>query len=133
MDPKYLIGVPEMDEQHTKLFAIADRAKRVGDDDFEMNSVIMELVNYANAHLDQEEDFLKKNGLSDFEREHSKKHILFRNKAMEFYDQFREAVDIEEKSKLLNEIIPFCEEWLKQHINVEDRQYAELLRKRKSS
>jgi hemerythrin-like metal-binding protein len=133
VDPKYIIGVPEMDEQHARLLALAERARSIGDDDFDMNTVILDLINYAKSHLDEEEAFLVKNGLSDFQKDHAKKHLLFRNKAMEFYGAFRELTDTEAKSKLLKEIVNFCETWLLQHINVEDRVYAELLRQRKTS
>ncbi len=130
MDSKYLIGVPEMDEQHATILKPVDRAKRVSGDEFEMNAVVMDLVSYAHSHLDQEEDFLKENGLVDFEKEHSKKHVLFRAKAMEIYDQFRDAADIDIKKKILYDIALFCEHWLIDHINVEDRAYAVLLHKK---
>lgn len=130
MDPRYLIGVPEMDAQHAKLLELAAKAKTIGDDEFEVNALILELTSYAESHLDQEEAFLKKNGLVDFEREHSKKHVLFRSQAMEFYDQFREADSAEMKVELLKKIGTFCESWLLEHINIEDRQYAALLHRR---
>lgn len=133
MDSKYLIGVPEMDEQHSKIFDLIERTKVIFSDEFEMNIVIMELIGYANTHLDNEEAFLKQNGLADFEREHSKKHTAFRMKAMECYDTFRGADTLEEKAELLKRIGSFCEDWLFQHIHVEDRTYAELLKKHRAS
>ncbi len=133
MDPKYLIGVPEMDAQHEKLLELTAKLKTAENDEFAMNDLIMELIGYANAHLDQEEEFLKNKGLIDFEKEHAKKHVAFRDKAMEFYDMFRDADTIEAKSALMQKIGTFCENWLLQHIHVEDRAYAELLRKGRAS
>lgn len=128
MDPKYLIGVPEMDEQHEKLLGLAAKVKTVGAEEFEMNEVILDLINYAISHLDNEEAFLKKNGLNDFLKEHGKKHGLFRGKAMDFYDDFRSADTVEAKHAIMIKVASFCESWLLQHINVEDRVYAELLK-----
>jgi len=130
MDPKYVIGVPEMDAQHEKILELADRAKSAGHDEFEINQLVIDLINYSTFHLDHEEAFLKRSGLIDFEREHAKKHAAFRHMAMEFYQKFRESEDSEIKYKLAHEIGVFCEKWLKEHINVEDRTYANLLRRR---
>lgn len=131
MDKKYYIGIPEMDEQHVRILDLAAKAKQTGYNDLEMNNILIELLDYANVHLDQEEAFLKKNGLTDFEKTHTKKHKQFRIKAMEFYEAFREISDTVEKAKLLLEVGNFCEHWLIHHIDVEDREYAKLLEEKK--
>jgi hemerythrin len=47
---------------------------------------------------------------------------------MDFYDAFRDAGDNEKKRDLLRQIGAFCETWLAEHIDREDRKYAEILR-----
>lgn len=127
---KYSIGIPEMDLQHQKLLELTNRTKELSKsfDEFEMNSVVMQLIEYAQSHLDQEEAFLKSKGLNDFLKEHIKKHNAFRDRAMEIYDQFRDLGEVEEKAAYCVKVSEFCETWLIQHINQEDRAYAELLK-----
>ncbi len=125
MDPKYLIGIPEMDAQHARLLELAERARGVVAEEGPMDEIVLQLINYANAHLDQEEEFLRQSGLADFLVGHGKKHVAFRSQAMDFYNSFREAEGVDAKFALVGEITRFCEAWLIEHIHVEDRRYAE--------
>lgn len=128
MDSQYIIGITEMDEQHAKLFALFKKVRESSHDMLVLNKVVVELLDYANVHLDEEEQFLKTQGLNDFLRGHVGKHVLFRQRAMELYDSFRELADEAQKSNIAELIAQFCEDWLKEHINVEDRVYASLLK-----
>lgn len=129
MNFKYAIGIDEMDEQHRELLRLADLAKHKDHDELEMNNLVLQLLNYATGHLDQEEAYLKANGLESFLAEHIKLHRLFRIKAMDFYSDFRGTIGVEAKAKLLAEIGEFCEKWLIEHIDDEDRKYAKLILK----
>ena len=131
MDPKYKIGVPEMDEQHSKLLDLVDAAYGTTGDEFEMNTLMLKLLGYATLHLDEEEAMFRREGLEEFGAEHLKFHEQFRHQAMDFYDQFREAMTLDEKRAVVSRVAEFCEGWLIQHINVEDRKYADLLKKKK--
>ncbi len=129
MDSKYIIGIPEMDKQHARIFELAERAKEPDLDESSIQYLILELINYANDHLDQEEIFLKDKGLQDFLAEHEKLHVKFREKAMEMYQELREAEELEAKKNLLLLMVEFIEDWIKTHIDVEDREYANLINK----
>jgi hemerythrin-like metal-binding protein len=128
MDARFLIGLPEMDEQHSTIFELAAKARRASQEGTGMNEIVLGLIGYANSHLEKEEAFLRKRGLGDFAKEHAEKHLLFRIQAMDFYDAFRDAGDNEKKRDLLRQIGAFCETWLAEHIDREDRKYAEILR-----
>lgn len=130
MNPKFLLGIPEMDRQHARLFELAEKAQRNDMDEFEISDVILELITYANHHLEAEEEFLRQQGLSAFLIGHGPKHTAFRERAMSFYDSFRDAMSTEEKADVLKQVARFCETWLVDHINIEDRAYANLLGKK---
>jgi hemerythrin len=60
----YLIGIPEIDEQHKELFKIAGRAYAVLNDDFSMDkydkiiTILEELKEYAIHHFRSEEEYM---------------------------------------------------------------------------
>ncbi len=128
MEERYRIGVPEMDAQHARLFELIDRGQRPEPDEGDVQLLILDLVNYAKTHLELEETFLAEQGLEDFLESHVGLHRDFRVRAMEVYTALREAEGLEQKRQLLKDTVNFCDQWLREHIDVEDRAYAELLR-----
>lgn len=132
MNQKYIIGVPEMDAQHAKIYELAVKAQSKDLDDVEMQVLLVELLEYAKQHLEEEEKFLSARGLSDFLKGHVGLHTQFRARAMDIYQQFRDAETEEERRKILLAAAEFCESWLLHHIDVEDRKYAVLLTAQKS-
>lgn len=128
MTTKYTLGVPEMDDQHERIFELAREAKDTGLEEIDMQRVIVDLVNYAKFHLEEEEALLRSNGQFEFLEGHVKLHNAFRDHAMDIYHRFRLADSETEKRALLHQVASFCESWLRNHINVEDRQYVPLLK-----
>lgn len=128
MEERYRIGVPEMDAQHARLFELLERAQVMDPDEGEVQLLILDLVNYAKTHLELEEKFLAEQGLHDFLESHLGLHRDFRVRAMEVYSALREAESLALKRKVLKDTVEFCDQWLREHIDVEDRAYAELLR-----
>lgn len=131
MNQKYYIGVPSMDEQHLRIYELARRAQETNLSDMEMQVLIVELLEYAKFHLEDEERFLESSGLHDFLKGHLGLHTQFRVRAMDMYQQFREAETEEARRSVLNGAAEFCENWLLHHIDAEDRKYAALLKDRK--
>lgn len=127
MNSRYLLGIPEMDEQHRRILDLANMAKAGVTIEFEINSILIRLIEYSLEHLDSEENFLLEAGLVDLEKNHSVLHVEFRSRAMDYYNRFRTLDSFDEKRSLLAEIGEFCERWLLEHIDVEDRRYAEIL------
>jgi hemerythrin-like metal-binding protein len=130
MNSNYIIGVAEMDDQHSQIFEIAARAKQPDLDEMDIQIIMTELVNYAKEHLESEEKLLADQGLHDFLKEHVKLHQRFREQAMSMYQELRKAEELENKRAILLQTAEFCESWLKTHIDVEDRKYVELLKKK---
>jgi hemerythrin len=128
MEERYRIGVPEMDAQHARLFELIERGQTPEPDEGDVQLLILDLVNYAKTHLELEETFLAEQGLEDFPESHVGLHRDFRVRAMEVYTALREAEGLEQKRQLLKDTVNFCDQWLREHIDVEDRAYAELLR-----
>ncbi|HRK06579.1 MAG TPA: hemerythrin domain-containing protein [Pseudobdellovibrionaceae bacterium] len=128
MEERYRIGVPEMDAQHARLFELLERAQVPDPDEGEVQLLVLDLVNYAKSHLELEEKFLAEQGLHDFLKSHVGLHRDFRVRAMEVYNALREADSLELKQKILRDTVEFCDQWLREHIDVEDRAYADLLR-----
>ena len=50
-----------MDQQHSQLLDLAAKIKNISADAFEINELVLGLINYATQHLDDEEAFLKQN------------------------------------------------------------------------
>jgi hemerythrin len=126
MDKKYELGIPQIDKQHKKIFDIVDRAK-LSQNDTEMSEITLELINYIREHLDEEETLIKSYDLpTDYCQKHFKKHNLFRVKAIDLYDDLRACNNPEGKKAIINSIIHFCEVWIAEHIDIEDREYAKL-------
>lgn len=132
MNAKYLIGIPDMDAQHAKIYELAVKAQSKYLTDVEMQVLLVELLEYAKHHLEEEEKFLAARGLSDFLKGHVGLHTQFRARAMDIYHQFREGETEEDRRKILHAAAEFCENWLLHHIDVEDRKYAELLKSQKA-
>lgn len=131
MDKKYEIGIPEMDAQHKKIFEIVDRAK-AAENDIDMSQITLELIEYIREHLEKEELLIKDQPvLTHLYIQHNKKHNIFRIRAIELYDELRASESAAMKKIIINNIIEFCEHWITEHINIEDREYAELMLKQK--
>lgn len=128
MEDRYRIGIPEMDAQHARLFELIERAQIPTPDEGEVHLLIVDLLNYAKTHLELEEKFLADQGLHEFLKDHVGLHRDFRIYAMEVYGSLREAESLDQKQLLLRQTAEFCDAWLREHIDVEDRAYAQLIR-----
>lgn len=118
---KYNIGIPEIDEQHTKLVAILidlnDKA-RTCPDDITLKPYFDELVSYTEYHFTKEEELMRNSGYP-FLASHLKDHAFFKNKVAEWRDKKMEC-----KALTLS---TFLTEWLLEHILHTDMKIREHL------
>jgi hemerythrin len=122
MKPEYYTGIDFIDEEHTKLFAIADEAYELLKDQFIVDKYdyIMELIDelkeYTRYHFKHEEEYMNSIG---YKRILSQKvaHDDFIEKIYE-YDS--ERVDKNPKETLL-ELLDFLVTWLVEHISKADK------------
>lgn len=119
---EYLIGIPEIDNQHKQLFIIAERAYEVLNDEYsidkydEIIAILEELKNYTIYHFKSEEAYMTKIKYKKF---FSQKiaHDNFIEKISEIdYDKLEE-----EQDEYLIEILDFVVNWITTHILKQDK------------
>jgi hemerythrin len=126
MKPEYYTGISFIDEEHKKLFEIANTAYELLTNEFipdkydYIMEVIDELRDYTKYHFDHEETYM--NSIK-YKRIISQKvsHDDFIDK-INGYDS--EIVDENQKESLL-ELLEFLTTWLVEHIYKQDKLIAE--------
>lgn len=121
MKEEYKLGVPNIDEQHTKLFELGEAAYKLLKDRYSIDkydkivAIIKELGTYTATHFKDEEDYM--------ESIHYRK--LFSQKVQhEEFIKAVAAVDLnkidENQDEYIMEILNFIAKWLTEHIIKED-------------
>lgn len=126
MKPEYYTGITFIDEEHKKLFEIANRAYELLMDDFipDKYDYIMEVVDelkaYTKYHFDHEETYMSS---IKYKRFLSQKvsHDDFIEK-INSYDS--EIIDENQRESLL-ELLDFLTTWLVEHIYKQDKLISE--------
>lgn len=126
MKPEYFTGIDFIDEEHTKLFAIADEVYELLTNQFipdkydYIMKVINELSDYAKYHFNHEEEYMKSIG---YRRILSQKvdHADFIEKINGFSP---DTIDENQKKALLD-LLDFLNIWLAEHIMKRDKMIAE--------
>ncbi len=118
----YKTGIESIDDEHRKLFEIADRAYEIMIDDFIPDKydyiveILKELKDYATTHFKNEEDYMVSIGYKKLFTQ-KMEHMQFMEK-MEQYDL--EAVD-ENQKEVIMELLDFLGNWLVDHILESDK------------
>lgn len=122
MKEEYKIGVEHIDEQHKKLFELADEAYMLLKDDFTLDKydkivhILEELKDYTIFHFKSEEEYMES---INYKRLFSQKveHAEFIKKI--------EAIDLnhidENQDDGLVKILNFLNDWLTEHILRNDK------------
>ena len=122
MKEEYKIGVERIDEQHKKLFELADKAYMLLKDDFSLDKydkivhILEELKDYTIFHFKSEEEYMES---INYKRLFSQKieHEKF-IKALE--DVNYNEID-EKQDESLVKILNFLNDWLVEHILKTDK------------
>ncbi len=126
MKAEYYTGIGFVDDEHKKLFEIANTVYDLLIDEFipDKYDYIMEVVNelkdYAKYHFDHEEEYMSKTKYRKF-LSHKVAHDGFIEKISEYN---ADIVDENQKDSLL-ELLEFLTTWLVEHILMQDKLYAE--------
>ena len=126
MKNEYLTGIEMIDEEHTKLFEIADKLYNLLNDQFIPDKydyileVVGELKDYAKKHFADEEAYMEK---INYKRMFTQKiqHAEFVEK-MSSYNP--EKIDADQKEACMD-ILEFINNWLVEHILENDLKIAE--------
>jgi hemerythrin len=126
MKPEYYTGIKFIDDEHTKLFSIANECYELLTNQFLPDKydyimhVINELKDYTKYHFKHEEEYMDRIGY---------KRILSQKVAhQDFIDKINEVdssnIDENQKESLL-ELVDFLNTWLIEHIFEKDKLIAE--------
>ncbi len=119
---EHSIGIQEIDDQHRKLIEIISRIERAIKLQRGWREIIYDIVDlrvFARSHFEFEEGLMRMYGYKEYQK-HADDHKYF----------FKRLAEIESKSTYdlaESEILKFLRDWLKEHILVEDKDYAELI------
>lgn len=121
---EYETGVKVLDEQHKKLFEIANRAYELLINELYIDKynkimeIIEELKDYTLFHFKSEEEYLLKIGYRKF-LSHKIEHDSFIKK---FNDIDFNHID-HNQDQYIKELLEFIYVWIDEHIVVKDREY----------
>lgn len=119
---EFSIGIDEIDEQHKKIFDIANEAYDLLKDEFTIDKydriteLLEELKNYAKIHFSFEEEYMLSIRYKGY-FSHKIAHDTFVDK-VNSYDL--DAID-ENQDHYILEILEFVVNWISQHILVTDK------------
>ncbi len=120
---EYKTGIDRIDEEHHRLFEIADKAYEILMDEFipDKYDYIVEILNelkeYAGTHFEHEEEYMAEIGYKKLFT-HKVEHHDFVEKLNE-YDL---AVMDENQKETILELLEFLNNWLVDHILKNDKQ-----------
>ena len=126
---EYHTGIEFIDEEHAKLFEIANRAYDLLKNQFVMDkydaivAVLEELRDYTKYHFNHEEEYMKSiNYPKRFSQLHQ--HTQFINKLNSYN---LKEIDVNQQEGLL-EILDFLAMWLQGHIKGMDKKIGEAVK-----
>ena len=128
MKPEYYTGVDFIDQEHTRLFELAEETHELLYDSLLVDKsdkiveLISELINYTRTHFTHEEEYQKSIGYPHLQ-EHAAQHRAFEDKLMEF-DFDRIENDFESQNETVEELLGFLANWLVNHILKVDMLYV---------
>jgi len=118
----YSIGVDEIDEQHKKLFEIANRAysllknELITDKYDQIADIFAELLDYTEYHFKFEENYMTSIGYKKF-----LSHKVIHDDFVERVKNVDLKQADEDQDKYLMDILDFVANWIGDHILVQDK------------
>ncbi|WP_322806038.1 bacteriohemerythrin [Thermanaerothrix sp.] len=123
-NPIYSIGVEQYDEQHKRLFAIAQKlyeAMSTGQGRAVLNDIFDELVDYTRTHFASEEALMGRYGYPDYAI-HRQQHEELTQQVLELREKYRNG-----QIALSITVMNFLKDWLRNHIYDSDKRYGQFL------
>lgn len=124
------IGIPEIDKQHRRLFAIGDRIYDTAtlndncDHYDELVEALNELVEYTEYHFGYEEELMQKYNYPEYAT-HKIEHDFFVKKLKKIAGKDLD----EDQGRTMMEIVHFVADWISGHILDTDVKYKVVMQK----
>lgn len=117
----FYTGLPEVDDQHRRLVALANRLSETPRSDPEvLSQTFEELKAYVLEHFSTEEKSMVEAHIDpEHIRYHKNAHALFAAKVTAMWEAYRQGAD-----DTFAEVLSFLKTWILQHILHTDRQMA---------
>lgn len=120
------VGVERFDDQHKKLFEMMNAlVECVGEENSDRNPEIGEVLDslfqYTASHFTEEEQMLSRHGYPEVEAQ-IREHDFLTAKVKELHRNFYSG-----KAPLTLDVITFMQDWLLDHIKVNDTKYRKFL------
>jgi hemerythrin-like metal-binding protein len=122
----YAVGVRQIDEEHQRLFALAEKVHRAmleGEGKAILQALLAGLVAYTSYHFAHEEQLMERIGYPGY-REHRAQHEDLRSRAREMQDRLASG-----ELTITIEVIQFLMEWVRKHIASSDCRIAAYMKK----
>ena len=126
MKEEYLTGIPQIDEEHRRLFEIAEETYQLQQEEFlvdkydQIKAVLQKLKDYTAMHFQHEEAYM--------ESINYKKMFTQKIQHQEFIDKIEE-IDLSDldadSDAAITEILKFLTDWLVNHILENDKQIGQ--------
>lgn len=120
MKPEYYTGIDFIDQEHTKLFELAQETHDLLYDDFlqdrseHLVQLVSELIDYTRTHFSHEEEY-QKSIEYPFIEQHALQHRQFEDKLAEI-DVYDMSSDFDEQNEMIENLLDFLVNWLINHI-----------------
>lgn len=128
MKPEYYTGVDFIDQEHARLFELAEETHELLYDSLLVDKsdkiveLISELINYTRTHFTHEEEYQKSINYP-YISQHAAQHRQFENRLAEI-DLSSISDDYDEQDETVQEILDFLIDWLINHIMRVDMKYV---------
>jgi hemerythrin len=119
---EYAVGVAEIDQEHQRLFALAEemhQAMLAGKGKEVLKLLLADLLAYTDQHFAHEELLMKRIGYPQF-REHQLQHQALHARVHALHDRAASG-----EITMTIEVAQFLVEWLKEHTTTSDRRIGE--------
>ena len=117
----YSVQVRQFDDQHKKLIEMVNDlhdSMKVGKGKEALGKILKSLIQYTAMHFSSEERLMKQHNYPDYEQ-HKKEHNQLVMKVQDVQKKYLEGSTI-----LSQEVMNFLKEWLRNHIQGEDKKYG---------
>ena len=131
MKEEYFTGIDKIDEEHKRLFELAEETYQISKQEFvpdkydQIQTLLQELKDYTIMHFEHEEEHMEEIGHKKLYTQKIQ-HEGFRRKLEELTNLDDLNGDLEDKDKVVEDILKFLTDWLVNHILNNDKLIGKL-------